>query len=67
MEDRMSRFISGLVLGCVLGIVGGALAASVSGTGTLDGWTVIDEEGEAICSDPNVDAAKKEIRCEAKT
>ena len=67
MEDRMSRFISGLVLGCVLGIVGGALAASVSGTGTLDGWTVIDEDGDKICSDPNVDTAKKEIRCEAKT
>jgi hypothetical protein len=25
---------------------GGVLAASVSGTGTLDGWTVIDEDGE---------------------
>jgi hypothetical protein len=66
MEDRMSRFISGLVLGCVLGIVGGALAASVSGTGTLDGWTVIDEDGDEICSDPNVDATQHEIQCGPK-
>jgi hypothetical protein len=44
--------MSGVVLGCFLGIVGSALGASVSGIGTLDGWTVIDEEGEAICSDP---------------
>jgi hypothetical protein len=63
----MVRFISGVVLGCVLGIVGSGLAASVSGTGTLDGWTVIDEDGEEICSDPNVDTDKQEIRCAAKT
>jgi hypothetical protein len=63
----MVRFISGVLLGCVLGIVGSSLAASVSGTGTLDGWTVIDEEGDEICSDPNVDSAKQEIQCGAKT
>jgi hypothetical protein len=62
----MSRFILGLVLGYFLGIVGGALAASVSGTGTLDGWTVIDEDGDEICSDPNVDTAKHVIQCGPK-
>jgi hypothetical protein len=63
----MSRFILGIVLGCFLGIGGGVLAASVSGTGTLDGWTVIDEDGEEICSDPIVNADKHEIHCPAKT
>jgi hypothetical protein len=62
----MSRFILGIVLGCFLGIVGGALAASVSGTGTLYGWTVIDEQGRTICSDRHVDADKHEIQCGAK-
>jgi hypothetical protein len=62
----MSRFILGLVLGCFLGIVAGALAASVSGTGTLEGWTVIDEDGDEMCSDPNVDADKQEIQCRAE-
>jgi hypothetical protein len=33
LEDEMSRFILGVVLGCFLGIVGAALAASVSGKG----------------------------------
>jgi hypothetical protein len=62
----MSRFLLGVVLGCFLGIVGAALAASVSGTGTLDGWTVIDEDGDEMCSDPNVDADKHEIQCGPK-
>jgi hypothetical protein len=61
----MSRFISGVVLGCFLGIVGSTLAASISGTGTLDGWTVLDEEGDTICSDPKVDAGNKELQCDA--
>jgi hypothetical protein len=58
----MSRFIVGVFLGCLLGIVGSALAASISGTGTLDGWTVT-QEGEQVCSDPEVDTARKEIQC----
>jgi hypothetical protein len=63
----MSRFILGIVLGCFLGIAGGAIAATVLGKGALEGWTVIDEDGETICSDPNVDAEKHEIQCAAKT
>jgi len=58
----MSRFVAGVVLGCLLGIMSSAFAAGIIGTGTLDGWTVT-QEGEQICSDPEVDTARKEIQC----
>jgi hypothetical protein len=34
----MLRFVSGVVFGCLLSIVGSAFAAGVVGSGTLDGW-----------------------------
>jgi hypothetical protein len=43
----MLRFVSGVVFGCLLSIVGSAFAAGVVGSGTLDGWTVT-KEGQAV-------------------
>jgi hypothetical protein len=63
----MSRFILGMLFGCLLGSAGGSFAIRVFGKATLEGWTVIDEDGETICSDPNVDADKHEIQCSANT
>jgi hypothetical protein len=58
----MLRFIAGTVFGCLLSIIGSAFGASVLGSGTLDGWTVT-MGGEEVCSDPDVDTARKEIQC----
>jgi hypothetical protein len=62
----MLRFVSGVVFGCLLSIVGSAFAAGVVGSGTLDGWTVT-KEGQAVCSDPEVDTVRKEIQCNTRT
>ena len=63
MEGGMLRFISGVILGVFLGVAATALAASISGTGTLTGWSVV-QDGEEVCSDPTVDASSKEIQCD---
>jgi cation transporter-like permease len=63
LEDQMSRFIAGIVFGCLLGIMGSAFAAGVFGVGKLDGWTVVDE-GQEVCFGPSVDTANKVIRCD---
>ena len=59
----MSRLIAGALFGCLLGIVASALAASVTGTGQLDGWSVLDQNGDKVCSDPHVNADQKELQC----
>ena len=63
MEHGMLRFLSGVILGVFLGLAATALAASISGTGTLTGWSVVSE-GEEVCSDPTVDTSSKEIQCD---
>jgi hypothetical protein len=64
----MSRFIAGALFGCLLAIVGSAFAAvNVAGSGTLEGWTVLDEDGDELCTNPEVDAGKKVIKCPRPT
>jgi hypothetical protein len=48
------RFIVGALFGCLLATVGSGLAADIVGTGTLNGWTVLDDEGDKVCSSPEV-------------
>ena len=59
----MLRFIAGAFFGCFLGIIGSTFAADIVGTGKLDGWTVLDDDGDKVCTNPEVDTAKKEINC----
>jgi hypothetical protein len=64
----MSRFIAGAFFGCLLAIAGSALAAvNLVGSGTLEGWTVLDEDGDELCFNPEVDAGKKVIKCPLPT
>jgi hypothetical protein len=42
----MLRFIAGAFFGCFLGIIGSTFAADIVGTGKLDGWTVLDDDGD---------------------
>jgi hypothetical protein len=64
----MLRFIAGALFGCLLAIVGSALAAvNVVGSGTLEGWTVLDADGEELCLNPVVDTGKKQIKCPLPT
>ena len=59
----MLRFIAGALFGVLLGIIGSAFAARIVGTGTLVGWTLLDEDGDEICSDPDVNTQDKELQC----
>jgi len=59
----MLRFTIGALFGCFLAIAGSGLAADIVGTGTLNGWTVLDDDGDKLCSNPEVDINKKEIKC----
>jgi hypothetical protein len=59
----MSRLIAGALLGFFLGVLGSALAANIVGTGKLDGWTVLDDDGDTVCVSPEVNGDKKEIKC----
>ena len=59
----MWRFIAGALFGSLLGIVGSSLAANIAGTGKLDGWTVLDDDGDTVCVSPEVNAEEKEIKC----
>ena len=64
----MLRFIASALFGCLLGVLGNALAAvNVVGSGTLEGWTVLDADGDELCSNPEVDAGKKQIKCHLPT
>ena len=60
----MKRFISGVVVGVLIGSGAVALSAALVGEdGPLLGWTVL-VEGEEACSDPIVRVSTREIECE---
>jgi hypothetical protein len=59
----MVRFIAGALFGCFLGVLGSALAANIVGTEKLEGWTVLDDDGDTVCVSPEVNTDKKEIKC----
>lgn len=59
----MKRFMTGIILGLLIGGTASAWAAGVFGSGTLNGWSVT-KDGEEICSDPSVDTVSKEIECD---
>ena len=64
MEGDMGRFLSGAVIGLVLGVAGSAVAAKMVGdNGYLMGWEV-KVDGEVVCSDPFVWPTIREIECE---
>jgi hypothetical protein len=62
----MLRFVLGVVLDCLLSILGSAFAAGVFGSGPLKDWTVT-KDGEKVCSDPEVDTLEREIQCDTRT
>jgi hypothetical protein len=57
------RFISGLIVGILLGTAMTAFAAGVFGDGYLMGWSV-SKDGEEVCNDPYVLPGTKEIECD---
>ena len=60
----MRKFMTGLILGLMLGTVVPAAAASiVGGTGYLIGWDVI-KDGRTICYTPFIWTATREIECD---
>jgi hypothetical protein len=59
----MGRFVAGLVLGLFLGACASAYAAGCFGSGSAYGWTVT-KDGDEVCSDPEINAASKEIECD---
>jgi hypothetical protein len=64
----MLRFIAGALFGCLLGVLGNALAVvNVVGSKTLEGCTVLDADGEEVCVNPEIDAGKKLIKCHLPT
>ena len=59
----MSKFLIGLIFGLVLGVSFTSYAASIVGKSPLSGWTVTEGD-RTVCTDPDVDYATKEIKCE---
>ncbi len=57
------RFVSGVIIGIVMGFALSAHALTLKKSGVLMGWTVI-KANERICFDPKVTAAEKEIECD---
>lgn len=57
------KFITGLVLGLLLGAAGAAVAATCVGQGYAMGWTVT-VDGNDICDDPFIWTGTKEIECD---
>lgn len=59
----MSRFVLGMLVGLLVGIVFTAQAAIVGGDdGLLSGWRVLKGTNE-ICTDPVVWVSIREIEC----
>jgi len=64
----MLRFIASALFGCLLGVLGNALAAvNVVGSGTMEDWTVLDADSDELCVIPEADAGKKLIKCPLPT
>jgi hypothetical protein len=61
-EPAMRNFAAGLILGLIIGSSAFALAQTCLGNGELNGWDVM-LRGKKICSDPDIDAANREIEC----
>ena len=59
----MIRFLTGFMLGAIIGTALMAEAAVVAGSGYIMGWDVT-KLGETICSDPYVWEATHEIECD---
>lgn len=61
---NMRKYITGFILGLVVGTVAPVTAASlVGGTGYLSGWTVT-KDGDEICYMPYVWTSIREIECD---
>ncbi|GIK84792.1 MAG: hypothetical protein BroJett026_02730 [Betaproteobacteria bacterium] len=60
----MKRFVSGFMLGVMVGVAASAAAARLVGdNGYLIGWEVT-VNGEQVCSDPYVWTSTREIECD---
>jgi hypothetical protein len=60
----MRKYLTGFVVGLVMGTVVPAAAATiVGGTGYLSGWTVT-KDGDEVCYMPYVWTAIREIECD---
>jgi hypothetical protein len=59
----MMKFLTGLMLGLVLGAATVGAAASCIGSGYARGWTVT-KDGDEICDSPYIRTSSREIECD---